>query len=121
MNLALWIVQGLLAIAFLAAGGMKLITAKEKLQRQTQMGWTNDFSAGQIKLIGLAEVTGAVGIVVPWLLRIVPVLSPIAGLCLALLMVGAVRVHVQRKESVVPPLLLALLAVVVAIGRSGLM
>jgi hypothetical protein len=121
MNVALWILQGLLAATFLAAGGMKLVTAREKLQRQAHMGWVNDFTAGQIKLIGLAEVLGAAGLVVPWLLRIAPVLSPIAALCLALLMAGAVRVHVRRKEPFVPPLVLGLFAAVVAIGRSGLL
>ena len=65
MNLALWIVQALLAAAFFAAGLIKLFRPKEKIAANPRLGWANDFTASQIKLIGLAEVLGAPGLVLP--------------------------------------------------------
>src|SRR5262249_41034086 len=58
MNLALWIVQALLAAAFFAAGWIKLFRPKEKIAANPRLGWANDFTPSQIKLIGLAEVLG---------------------------------------------------------------
>jgi ABC-type Fe3+-siderophore transport system permease subunit len=121
MNIALWVLQGLLAFACLGAGGMKLATAKEKLDANPQMGWAKDFSAGQVKLIGLAQVLGAIGLIVPWVTHILPILTPIAALCLSIIMVGAVVVHIKRKEPMVPPLVLTLIGVAIAVGRSGLL
>lgn len=116
MNIALWIVAGLLALAFLATGAMKLTKSKEDLAANG-MAWTEDFSAGSIKLIGALQLLGAVGLVLPALLDVAPVLTPIAATCLALVMAGAVVVHLRRKEAFVPPLVLALLAAFVAVGR----
>jgi prepilin signal peptidase PulO-like enzyme (type II secretory pathway) len=81
------------------------------------MGWANDFTAGQIKLIGLAEIAGAIGLLAPWATQIVPVLTPIAAACLAFIMLGAVRIHATRKEPWAPPLVLAVLCAFVAVGR----
>ena len=72
MNIALWVVQGLLALAFLAAGGTKVASPREKLVANPQMAWASDFTGGEIKLIGLAEVVGAVGLVAPWATRSPP-------------------------------------------------
>lgn len=60
--------------------------------------WANDFSQPAIRLIGVAEVAGALGLVLPWALDIVPVLTPIAGYCLAAFMTGAAVVHARRGE-----------------------
>jgi hypothetical protein len=117
MNIALWVVQGLLTVAMLGAGAMKLASPKAKLVANPQMGWAADFTEGQIKLLGLAEVAGAAGLILPQLLGIVPVLTPVAAACLGILMVGAVRTHMRRKEPWVPPMVLALLCVFVVAGR----
>jgi hypothetical protein len=117
MNTALWGLQGLLGFAFLAAGMFKLLQPKEKLTANPKLGWANDFSAVQVKLIGLAETLGAVGLIVPRLTGILPVLTPIAAAGLVVIMIGAMATHVRRKESFVPPAIMALLAVLVAIGR----
>lgn len=118
MNLALWIVQALLAFAMTMAGGMKVVTPKEKLE--VKMHWAKTWDSGRIKLLGMAEMLGAVGLIVPGLTGILPVLTPIAAGCLAVLMAGAVKTHLDLKEPPIPPAVLGILCVVVAIGRSGL-
>jgi len=117
MNLGLWIVQALLAAAFFAAGWIKLFRPKEKIAANPRLGWANDFTASQIKLIGLAEVLGAPGLVLPLSLRILPMLTPVAAACLAVIMVGAARTHVRRKETALPVIVLGSLAAFVAVGR----
>lgn len=119
MNVVLWIVAGLLALVFLAAGLMKLTQPKEKLQENQP--WVEDFSAGTVRLIGALEILGAIGLVLPAALDIAPILTPIAATGLAITMVGAAIVHLRRKEMtnvVVNVVLLALLAFV-AIERFG--
>ncbi len=120
MNVVLWIIAGLLAAAFLAAGAMKALQPKEKLIA-SGMGWAADFSDGQVKLIGLVEVLGAIGLILPAVLDIAPVLVPLAATGLAITMAGAILVHVRRKENqaVLPSLVLLVLAAVVAWGRFG--
>lgn len=116
MDIALWIVAGLLALAFLGAGAMKLTRPKEALQSQGQ-GWVEDFSQAQVRGIGVLEVLGAVGLVLPPLVGVAPVLAPLAAAGLTLLMAGAVATHLRRGETPVPPLVLGLLAAFVAVGR----
>jgi uncharacterized membrane protein len=77
MNIALWIVQILLALAFTAAGVMKLTQPKDAMREK--MPFVDDFGSGAIRLIGLLEVLGAVGIVLPWLLGVAPWLTPLAA------------------------------------------
>jgi uncharacterized membrane protein YphA (DoxX/SURF4 family) len=117
MNIALWIVQGLLAAAFLGAGGMKLTQPKEKLA--TNMAWVEDFSQSTIRVIGLLEVLGAIGLILPMALSILPVLTGIAAVGLVLTMIGAAITHIRRGEMpmLVPPAILGLLAAFVVVGR----
>lgn len=119
MNIALWFVAGLLAVAFGAAGALKLATPKEKLQENPNLAWTQDFSGGTIKLIGGLELAAAVGLILPWALDIAPVLTPLAAVGLVLIMVGAAVTHARRKESsaIVINLVLGALAAFVAVGR----
>ena len=70
MNVVLWIIAGLLAVAFLGAGLSKLLQPKEKLA--ATMGWVEDFSPGTIKLIGALEVLAAIGLVLPAALDVLP-------------------------------------------------
>jgi hypothetical protein len=114
MTIAYWIIAGILAIAFLAAGLMKLARPKEALA-SSGMAYVEDFNAGQVKLIGAAEVVGAIGLILPMLLGIAPILSPIAAVALAVLMAGAVATHIRRKEQFIPPLVLAILSAIVAV------
>lgn len=123
MNTATWIVQGLLALAMLGAGAMKLIKSrKDLLSSGASMAWAEDFSDGGVKLIGVVEVVAAVGLVLPWALQVAPALTPLAGVGVVLLMVGALVVHLRRNESkaVGGPVLLALLGAFVAVSRFGI-
>ena len=119
MNIAIWIIVGLLAAAFLLAGLMKLTQPKEKLA--ANMPWVEDFSAGQVKAIGTVEILGALGLILPAALDIAPFLTPIAAAGLALTMVGAIATHLRRgeKQMILPPLVLGLLAAFVAVMRFG--
>jgi hypothetical protein len=115
MNLALWIVQGLVAFAMVAAGAFKL--SKPRLELAEKMKWAATWTDSQVKLLGLAEVLGGVGLIVPGLTGILPVLTPVAAICLAILMAGAVKTHVDLKEPAAPAAILGVLCLVVAIGR----
>jgi hypothetical protein len=122
MNVVTWAAQSLLALAFLAAGGMKLVSTPEKLRAAGKsMAWTEDFSAGAIKSIGVLEVLGAIGVLLPALLRIATVLTPLAAIGLALLMAAAAVVHLRRHEPAAlgGPVLLGLIAILVAVLRLG--
>jgi uncharacterized membrane protein YphA (DoxX/SURF4 family) len=120
MNIALWIAAGLLAVAFLIAGSIKLSQPREKLKER--MAWVEDFSDAQVRTIGGLEVLGALGVVVPGILKIVPILVPLAATGLAITMIGAIITHARRgevKDSLVANLVLLALAVFVAWGRFG--
>jgi uncharacterized membrane protein len=98
MNLALWIVAGLLAAVFLLAGSTKLFVSRENLARAPGGGWTLDFSVGFVKALGAIEVLGAVGLLLPALLDFATVLVPLAALGLGLIMIGAATVELRRQE-----------------------
>ena len=119
MNVVLWIIAGLLAVAFGAAGLMKLTQPKDKLA--PNMAYVEDFSAGAIKAIGALEILAAVGLILPAVLDIAPVLVPLAALGLVLVMIGAAVVHARRGENqmIVTNVVLLVLAAVVAWGRFG--
>ncbi len=121
MNIVLWILAGVLAFAFLAAGIMKLTQPKQKLVANPNMAWAQDFSPGMIKTIGALEVLAAIGLILPAVLGIVPVLVPLAAVGLILLMAGAAITHARRGESraIVSNVVLIVLAAVVAWGRFG--
>ncbi len=119
MNVVLWTIAILLAVAFAGAGAMKLMQPKAKLAATNGMGWANDFSAGTIKAIGALEVAAAVGLVFPPLLSIAEWLAPLAALGLVAVMVGAIMTHRRRKEPFVVPAVLGAPALVVAVLRFG--
>ena len=114
MEIALWIVSGLLALANLFVGSMKVVRPKEALV--TRMAWAGDFSPLQLKAIGALEIAGALGLILPRLTGILPWLSVAAAFGLAILQLVALTVHVRRKETFVPNLVLAALALFVGIG-----
>ena len=119
MNIVLWILAGLLAAFFLAAGLTKVSQPKEKLA--TNMKWTEDFSAGTIKLIGTAELLGAIGLILPAVLDIAPILVPLAATGLAVIMIGAIITHARRKEPqpIIINTVVLIIALVVLIFRFG--
>ena len=115
LNVALWVVQGLLAGMFLLTGTTKLVLPREVLEKR--MHWAPSWPRWRIKLLGLAEVAGALGLVVPAATGVAPLLSPIAALCLAVLMLGAAATHRRLGESVVPALVVGALCLVVGAAR----
>ena len=117
MNLVLWAIQIVLAVAFGASGVMKLIRSKAQLEANPHMGWMRDVPEQQIKVLGTAEVLGAIGLVVPAATGIAPDLTSAAAACLATLMGGAAATHVFRRESGTAPTVLAILAIIVATVR----
>ena len=117
MNIVLWVVQGLLAAAFLMAGSNKLMRSKEQLK--PMMAWVEDFSPQTLRIIGAVEVLGAIGLLLPAATGILPVLTPLAAVGWGLTMLGAAATHLRRTEY---PLIgvnavLLLLALFVAYGR----
>jgi uncharacterized membrane protein YphA (DoxX/SURF4 family) len=119
MNVALWAVQLTLAIMFMMAGSMKLMKDKEELAEK--MGWVEDFSQSTIRLIGAAEIMGAIGLILPALTGIAPILTPLAASGLAVVTAGAMVVHLRRREYplALMTMMLAAMAAFVAWGRFG--
>lgn len=119
MNIVLWVLQAVLATAFLVAGVMKMSQPKDKLE--PKLPWVEDFSTGTVRFIGFAEFLGGVGLVLPAATGILPVLTPVAATALAVVMVLAALTHGRRREPsgiAFNAVLLVLLAVV-AWGRFG--
>jgi uncharacterized membrane protein YphA (DoxX/SURF4 family) len=116
MSLTLWIVQGLLAFAFIAVGAMKLF-AYEKFKAQSEKNGQAGVTCGLATFIGVAEVAGGLGIVLPMATNITPSLSLWAAVGLSTIMLLAIGFHLRRHESAVAPGILFLLAVFVVFGR----
>jgi hypothetical protein len=113
MNYALWIVQGLLALIFLGAGGIKLVLPLENLTGPIPLPGLF------MRCIGVAEVLGAIGLILPGLLRIRPGLTPLAAAGLVIIMIGATVVTLGTGDIAMAliPLVLGLLSAFVAYGR----
>ena len=114
-SVTLWIIQGLLAGLFLFAGSMKLVTPLEVMMEQMTMplpGWFLQF-------IGVCEVLGGLGLVLPGLLRIRPILTPLAGAGLVIIMIGATILTAGSGPvaGALFPLVVGVLAGFVAYGR----
>jgi uncharacterized membrane protein len=96
LNAALWVAQILLALAFGAAGIIKSTQPHEKLT--ASMGWPEDYSAGFVRYVGVVEILGALGLILPAVTGIAPILTPIAASGLAVEQAGAIAVHARRRE-----------------------
>ncbi|MGO4385635.1 DoxX family protein [Specibacter sp. RAF43] len=117
MNVFLWIVQILLACMFLLAGVMKSTRPIATLAQK--MSWVNHYPAGVVRLVGAVELLAAIGLVLPLATGIAPILTPLAAVGLAAVMVLAAVYHLRHKEfsGVGINAVLFLLAAVVAWGR----
>ena len=118
MNMALWIAQALLAAIFLFAGGMKLVVPIEEMTKQMPIplpGWF-------LRFTGIVEVLGAIGVILPWLMRIRPALTPLAATGLVIVMIGATVYTLAAGDfaSAPIPLVVGILAAFVAYGRRRL-
>lgn len=113
MLIAYWIVAGLLAIAYVFAGGTKLVRSKEKLEAQG-MKWVSGAHPALIKLVGLLELLGAVGLIVPPLVGIAVATTVFAAVGLVLVQAVAIGVHMTMRDVRGLPVNIALLALALA-------
>jgi uncharacterized membrane protein YphA (DoxX/SURF4 family) len=117
MNIALWIAQGLLAAMYLMAGSMKTFQVSKARESMT---WTQGRSDGFVRFIGISELLGALGLILPLVTGILPWLTPIAAIGLSLIQLLAIfSEHLPKKEfNVIPVNVLLLgLSIFVIIGR----
>ena len=113
MNIVLWLVQTLLALLFLFTGGMKLIMPIEEMTQQIPMPGLF------LRFIGVCEVLGGLGLVLPWLLGIRPGLTPLAAAGLVIIMIGATATTIMTGQLAISlvPLAVGILCLFVAYGR----
>lgn len=97
MNTTLWIIQGFISFTFLYSGICKSYFSEQKLVAMGQTG-VEGLSKYFIRFIGIAEILGASGLILPCLLSIYPALTPISALCLAFIMPFAASIHYRKKE-----------------------
>jgi len=116
LHIALWVAQGLLAAALGMAGFIKITTPMEQL---TEMGLTyvNSFGSGMVHFIGISEILGALGLILPAALRIRPVLTPIAAVGITIIMILGTGYHLMNNEPFIVTVILFVLAAFVAWGR----
>ena len=114
-NIVLWVTQGLVAVGIASTGSLKIVMPRERLAER--MHWAGSWPRWRIKLLGLAEVLGAVGLVVPAATGVAPVLTPVAAVCLAVLMGGAIQTHRSLREGFAPAAVIGVLCLAIAAVR----
>ena len=120
MNTVLWVAAIGLALIMIAAGAEKVATPYAKLAAKRP--WVRDVDARTVRLIGLLEMLGAIGLIAPAALGIATGLVSLAAACLALLLVGAIVVEIRHHRPAVGfvlPVVSLVVAVLVAVGRAG--
>lgn len=117
MLIAYWIVAGLLALAYLGAGAMKVVRPPATLA-ESGLTWAPDFPLWTVKAIGIVEVLGALGLILPPLTGIATILAPLAAVGLVLVQLGAIITHVVRGE--VKTLVVNIVLLVLAIAAAWL-
>lgn len=114
----MWVLQALLALTFIAAGFIKVNQPKQELR--TKMDWVESFSPQSIRLIGIAEILGGIGLVLPVLTGVAVILTPLATVGLAALMAGAIWLHATRRDPVGSAIPAGVLLVLLAALFGGL-
>jgi hypothetical protein len=115
LRIGLWVVQGLLALVFAMSGGTKLAVPYAELLNQGR--WVQSIPEWPVKFIGVAEVSGALGLILPAATRIKPILTPLAAAGFVVIMVLASGLHLSLGEPPIVPVILGGLAAFVAWGR----
>ena len=121
MKIVTWIVQGLLSVGLLMPGIMKLMTPYSELAKDPNMAWMEEFSAMQIMIIGSLEILGFLGMTIPFIIKKMKALVPVAAAGIVLLFAGAVFTHIMRGENFMVPLVLMAMALFVAYARKDLL
>jgi uncharacterized membrane protein YphA (DoxX/SURF4 family) len=116
MNIALWVVQIILGLAFIMFGSMKSFQYDKA---KASLPWVKDSTKGMVTFIGVSELLGGLGLIVPYATGIATILTPIAALGLGLIMILAAGFHAKRKENqaIGMNIIFLALATFVAIGR----
>lgn len=116
MNIALWIVQGILALGFIFSGWMKTFQYEKA---KASWPWVKEVSRGLVFFIGIAELLGVLGLILPQATKIAPAMTPIAAIGLAAIVLFGAVFHVKRKEyqEIGVNIVFLVLAVFVAVGR----
>jgi uncharacterized membrane protein YphA (DoxX/SURF4 family) len=119
MNVFLWVLQAVLALAFAVAGVQKALRPKEKLA--ANLPWVEDYGQGTVRFIGVVELLAAIGLILPALTGIAPVLTALAAVGLVVIMLLAMNTHRRRREwsGIGVNAVLLVLAAIVAWGRFG--
>lgn len=115
MTIAIWIVSGLLALSYLTAGVMKALLPAERVAKN--FPWSETVGLRATRVIGVLEFLGGVGLILPPLTGIAPILAAFAAVGLALVQAGAIATHIRRHERFIVNIALLLLAAFVAVGR----
>ena len=113
MNIFIWILQGLVALFFILAGANKTFNyekAKETLP------WTKDYPKSFVLFIGIAELLGVIGLILPLAIDVLPIFTPLAAIGLAIIMLLATLFHIRRKEIKVIPMNIILLIITLLIA-----
>ena len=120
LDAVIWAVQGILAAVFLFSGAMKLLAFDRYIGMvEERSGRDADLSRPLMTVVGVSEVAGGLGLILPWATGIMPVLTPLAALGLAVIMIGATDYHRRRGEPPLPTVVLLVLALIVAVTRFG--
>ncbi|SEO76577.1 MULTISPECIES: DoxX family protein [unclassified Paenibacillus] len=116
MDITLWIIQIILAAGFVYSGWMKTIRIESS---KKMWAWVDDVPKSLVVLIGIAELLGALGLVLPWALNIAPLLTPIAAMALAAVTFLGMLFHIRRSEyrELGVNLFFMVLALIVTFGR----
>jgi len=116
MNIAIWIIQGLAALGFIYSGWLK---AFQYEQAKASWGWVKEVPKGFVLFIGLAELLGAIGVILPQALNLMPILTPLAATGLAAVVLFGAIFHIARKEyrEILVNVVFFTLALIVAIAR----
>ena len=120
MIIAYWIVAGILAFVYLLVGGTKIIRSRAQLE-DSGMSWVRGANPAVVKLVGLVEILGAVGLILPPLINTAVLLAPLAAIGLVLVQAVAIGVHMQMKDVRSLPLNIALLLLAFAAAWIGVL
>jgi hypothetical protein len=117
MNVVLWVAQSLLAVAYVLAGSMKAFQPLERLSKN--MKWVSSTPSGLVRFIGIVELLGAIGLILPMVTSVAPALTIVAAAGLVVVQLSAIVFHLSRGEGRVLPtnFVLLLLALLVLVGR----
>ena len=117
MNIVLWVLQALVGAAFIAVGSMKVFRAEQAVSRGMQ--WVGEAPRSMVAFVGISEMLGGLGLILPALTGILPWLTPLAAACLAIVMILAAGFHFVRREHNGIPMnvVLFVLLAFIAVGR----